>query len=94
MNRVDETDKFMVRQKDRGVVVWNEQKEQTIMQTSPCPNFNHRRANAPVRFCPMCGGVVNKDIPISKCSEEEHAASRRNRNEYCVNCGEQLIKGI
>ena len=64
------------------------------MQANPCPNFNHTRANAPVRFCPMCGKVVNEDIPTRKCSEERHAKSRRNQSTYCMNCGEQLIKGI
>ena len=57
-----------------------------------CPNYNHGRANAPVRFCPMCGDVVNEKIPIKTCSEEKHAKSRRERNKYCVDCGEQLIQ--
>ena len=59
-----------------------------------CPNFNHGRENAPVRFCPECGEVVNEDIPIRKCNKEEHAKSRRERDPYCVNCGEQLIRGM
>lgn len=61
-------------------------------QRNDCPNFNHRRANAPVRFCPMCGEVVNEDIPMRKCNEEDHAKSRRERRKYCVDCGEQLIQ--
>ena len=64
-----------------------------ILQVKRCPNFNHRHANAPVRFCPMCGEVVNEDIPIRKCNAEEHAKRRRERNKYCVYCGEQLIQG-
>lgn len=60
-------------------------------QLSNCPNFNHRRDDAPVRFCPMCGDVVNGNVPIQKCSEEEHAKMRREMNKYCVHCGEQLI---
>ena len=58
-----------------------------------CPNFNHGRPNAPVRFCSMCGEVVNNKIPAKVCSEEKHAKSRRERNTYCVDCGEQLIQG-
>jgi hypothetical protein len=36
--------------------------------------------------------VVNGNLIAEKCSEEEHARKRRNRNKYCVDCGEQLIK--
>ena len=59
-----------------------------------CPNFNHSRSNAPVRACPMCGEVVNGAIPIKNCSEEEHAKQRKDRNNYCIDCGKQLIQGI
>ena len=61
-------------------------------QRNYCPNYNHRRSNAPVRFCPNCGEVVNKDIPIRKCSEAKHAKRRRERNQYCLDCGEQLVQ--
>ncbi len=64
-----------------------------IMQAS-CPNLNHRRRDAPVRFCPMCGEVVNKDVPIKRCTHEEHARRRCERNRYCLHCGKQLIQGI
>ncbi len=57
-----------------------------------CPNYNHGRPNAPVRFCSMCGEVVNKSISAEVCSEEKHAKKRHERNKYCVNCGEQLIQ--
>ena len=61
------------------------------MQAAICPNLNHRRANASVRFCPNCGEVVNKAIPTNKCSEDKHAKKRRKQNKYCIDCGEQLI---
>ncbi len=64
-----------------------------MTQGNRCPNVNHGRVNAPVRFCPMCGGVVNGNIIIKKCSEEEHAIKRRERNKYCIDCGKQLIHG-
>jgi len=57
-----------------------------------CQNSNHGRANAPVRCCPMCGKTVNERVASKACSEEEHARSRRERNQYCVNCGKQLIE--
>ncbi|ODS29799.1 MAG: hypothetical protein SCARUB_05100 [Candidatus Scalindua rubra] len=64
-----------------------------MIQKNSCPNFNHGRVNAPVRFCPTCGGVVNENIPIkSWCSEEEHAIKRRERSKYCIDCGKQLIQ--
>jgi rRNA maturation protein Nop10 len=63
------------------------------MQATSCPNFNHRRANAPVRFCPNCGDVVNEAVPTRKCSEEKHSKKRREQSKYCIDCGEQLIAG-
>ncbi len=65
-----------------------------MTRTNHCPNFNHNRENVPVRFCPGCGEVVNEDIPMRKCNEEGHAKSRRERDTYCVNCGELLIQGM
>jgi hypothetical protein len=63
------------------------------MQGKRCTNFNHRRANAPVRFCSFCGAVVNEAILIRECSEVKHAMSRRGGTKYCVHCGKQLIIG-
>ena len=40
------------------------------------------RANAPVRFCPECGEMVNEDIPIRKCNEEEPVISRHERDKF------------
>lgn len=57
-----------------------------------CRNFNHGRPNAPVHFCSMCGEVVNKNISVEACSEEKHVRKRRERNKYCVDCGEQLTQ--
>jgi len=62
------------------------------MQRDTCPNLNHSRTNPPVRYCPACGKVVNGNILAKKCNEEEHARKRLDRNKYCVDCGEQLIK--
>jgi len=62
------------------------------MQRNFCSNRNHSRSNAPVRYCPQCGEVVNGNVPDKKCSEEEHATRRRERNKFCVDCGAQLIK--
>jgi len=61
-------------------------------QKSICPNLNHSRTDAPVRYCPMCGKVVNKYRPIKTCTQEEHAKSLRKRTRYCMHCGDQLIK--
>jgi ribosomal protein S27AE len=60
------------------------------MRRQWCDNMNHRRDDAPVRFCPKCGEVAN--IIVKQCSVEEHAESRMNRNKHCVHCGLQLIK--
>ncbi len=73
---------------------WDRHGERGKMkQEQRCQNFNHRRSNAPVRFCPTCGGVVNQSLPIKKCTQEEHAKRRRGRNKFCVDCSEQLVKG-
>ena len=61
-----------------------------ILQRDKCPNFNHGRPNVPVRFCPQCGEVVNKDIPIQQCNKGKHVPTPGERNTYCVDCGEQL----
>ncbi len=65
-----------------------------MIQNNNCQNFNHGRVNAPVHACLKCGKVVNGDIHIKNCSEEEHAKRRKYRNKYCVDCGKQLIQGI
>ena len=62
------------------------------MRDYKCPNFNHGRLNVPVRHCPACGDVVNKNIAPEKCSKEKHAKSRRSRDKFCVDCGKQLIQ--
>ncbi len=63
-----------------------------MTRDSHCPNFNHRRQNVTVRFCSMCGEVVNNGIPAKVCSEDYHAKSRRDRDTYCVDCGERLLQ--
>ena len=63
---------------------------ETMMKRTSCPNLNHRKPNATVRCCAACGEVVNERVPTKRCSQEEHAARRRNRDMFCVHCGEQL----
>ena len=62
-------------------------------QETFCPNLNHCRTNVPVRICPECGEIVNDSIPVRQCDEQEHTAGRRNRQMYCMHCGEQLVQG-
>jgi len=64
-----------------------------IIQKNLCHNLNHGRINAPVRFCPLCGEVVNGKIATQLCNEEKHDKARRTRNKYCIDCSEQLISG-
>jgi len=63
------------------------------MTRTPCENLNHRRSDAPVRFCPQCGAVVNARIAARRCNEASHDRSRRNHNFFCVDCGEMLKRG-
>lgn len=60
------------------------------MKPVSCPNFNHRKANAPVRGCPNCGGIVNPNVRPQKCGEQEHAHRRKNGDLFCTACCEQL----
>jgi len=62
------------------------------MRMPICPNLNHRRSNSPFRFCLQCGEVVNNRIAIKRCTEMGHAQKRQDRQAYCVDCGERLIK--
>lgn len=57
-----------------------------------CPNMNHGRTNAPVRFCPMCGTVVNHSVS-SRCDHEKHASLRKQRSTFCHSCGKSLARG-
>jgi hypothetical protein len=56
-----------------------------------CNNLNHRRADAPVRNCPQCGGVVNDRVRMMSCTDAAHGSARRSHAAYCINCGTQLI---
>jgi hypothetical protein len=56
-----------------------------------CPNLNHRRSDAPVRNCPQCGETVNAKHRIAACTEDRHAAARRQQSTFCANCGMRLI---
>ena len=60
------------------------------MNPDKCPNFNHRRSDAPVRFCPLCGAVVNAFISKGLCRPEIHDKRRRNQDMFCVDCGDML----
>jgi len=62
------------------------------MKPSRCPNLNHRRTTAMVRYCHECGERVNANIAGKNCTQEAHAVARRNRNRFCMDCGEQLRK--
>jgi ribosomal protein S27E len=59
--------------------------------SNACDNLNHRRAQVSVRHCPSCGGVVNERVGTRQCSDAQHAAARRQRTVFCVDCGTQLI---
>lgn len=60
------------------------------MTARSCNNLNHGRSNAPVRFCPQCGAVVNARVIPRRCSATSHDRSRRNQNLFCVDCGDVL----
>ena len=55
-----------------------------------CPNFNHRRSDAPVRHCPSCGAVVNAKVLPIRCAPSRHDARRKDGSLFCIDCGERL----
>lgn len=57
-----------------------------------CVNANHARSLVTVRHCPNCGGVVNASIAVRGCGEQKHAAMRRARSVFCVDCGDRLVQ--
>ena len=59
--------------------------------STPCTNLNHRRSDAPVRHCPQCGATVNASHSVGVCTEDRHAAARRQQSTFCVHCGVRLI---
>jgi rRNA maturation protein Nop10 len=63
----------------------------TIRLGTSCPNLNHRRGDAPVRYCPQCGGTVNSAHPIVACPADRHTAARRQQSVFCAYCGVRLI---
>lgn len=60
-------------------------------QPNHCANLNHRRSEAMVRHCPQCGNLLNSRMATQSCTEARHAASRRQRSIFCIDCGAQLI---
>jgi len=63
-----------------------------IRDQAMCPNFNHRRSDAPVRHCPSCGVVVNAAVNRVRCLSVRHDARRKDGSTFCVDCGERLAR--
>ena len=59
------------------------------MAKEKCQNLNHGRSNASVRHCPNCGDIVNNQSS-RKCDDIIHANRRKDRNNYCCDCGKKL----
>ncbi len=51
--------------------------------------MNHSRSNAPIKFCPSCGEKVGAVYTI-KCDEQKHSIRRKDRDQFCVDCGLSL----
>ena len=54
-----------------------------------CTNLNHGRWNAPVKYCPACGKVVNQQSQV-KCNPHRHAEMKKQRMAFCHDCGKKL----
>jgi len=62
-----------------------------VHRATLCGNMNHRRADAPLRHCIQCGAMVNARASARPCDDAVHAVRRRERAEFCVDCGAQLV---
>jgi len=65
-----------------------------LTKANPCSNLNHRRTDAPVRFCPSCGETVNAKVHLLRCPTMRHDVQRRGGSIFCVDCGEQLVTRV
>ena len=61
------------------------------MKPNRCPNLNHRRNDASVRYYPNCGQIVNDRIAVKTCRKETHRTKRMAFSKFCCDYGEQLI---
>jgi len=51
--------------------------------------MNHSRTNVPVRHCPSCGEMVNRAI-TTHCDTAKHDYRRKERSNFCCDCGLKL----
>lgn len=58
-----------------------------MIKKEKCMNMNHSKMNVLVRHCPMCGDFVNKAIAKKKCQNDEHIRRRKERSQFCTDCG-------
>jgi hypothetical protein len=65
-----------------------------LRDASPCSNLNHRRSDAPVRFCPSCGETVNAKVSLVRCPSARHDHQRRGGSTFCIDCGERLATRV
>ncbi len=54
-----------------------------------CPNMNHSRTNATIKYCPNCGEVINRNAN-GNCNTSKHADLRKQRFTFCHDCGKKL----
>lgn len=55
----------------------------------PCPNFNHNRSHITINYCPQCGGKFHS-AQMGSCDEEKHRVRRKERHNFCIDCGKNL----
>lgn len=61
-----------------------------LARSADCKNLNHSKMNVSIRFCPACGEVVNEQIQGRTCSREDHAKRRKERDNFCIDCGKKV----
>ena len=59
---------------------------------SNCVNLNHTKMNVLVRFCSLCGEIVNRKIQTRNCSESTHSERKKGGSKFCIDCGKKLVK--
>ena len=58
------------------------------MMKKPCPNYNHHRTFISISYCPQCGEKFHS--PVVQCDDEKHRHRKKDRHQYCLDCGKNL----
>lgn len=59
------------------------------LKNTRCENMNHGRMVVSIKYCPSCGERFERGT-AKKCDDAIHAARRKERSQFCLDCGKNL----